>query len=139
MDPTPNSRSPLVRVAVLAVMLGIVVAACGGTNDGSTGISVQNSDLVAAGDVLYQSKCAACHGNDLRGTDKGPSLLSIVYEPNHHGDQAFVVAARVGVRTHHWDFGNMAPVEGLSDDDLTAIIAFVRETQRIEGFEPYPP
>jgi hypothetical protein len=33
----------------------------------------------------------------------------------------------------------MEPIEGLSDDDLTAIIAFVRENQRIEGFEPYPP
>jgi hypothetical protein len=33
----------------------------------------------------------------------------------------------------------MAPVEGLTLDDVTAIIAFVREQQRIEGFEPYPP
>ena len=134
------ARSPSRRKAfALAVVLGIVVAACGGSDDTSDGIPVQNSDLVASGDALYQANCAACHGSDLRGTDKGPSHLSIVYEPSHHGDQAFVVAARVGVRTHHWDFGNMAPVEGLSDNDLTAIIAFVRETQRIEGFEPYPP
>jgi mono/diheme cytochrome c family protein len=124
---------------VLAVVLGIVAAACAGSDDTPIGIPVQNSDLVAAGDVLYQVNCAQCHGSDLRGTDKGPSHLSIVYVPGHHGDQAFVVAARVGVRAHHWDFGNMAPVEGLSDDDLVAITAFVRENQRIEGFEPYPP
>jgi mono/diheme cytochrome c family protein len=128
-----------IRLVVLAAVLGIVVAACGGSEDTPAGIPVQNSDLVAAGDVLYQANCAACHGSDLRGTDKGPSHLSVVYVPGHHGDLAFVVAARAGVRAHHWDFGNMAPVEGLSDDDLTAIIAFVRETQRIEGFEPYPP
>ena len=134
-----KQRPVSLRLVVLAAVLGIVVAACGGSEDTPAGIPVQNSDLVAAGDVLYQANCAACHGNDLRGTDKGPSHLSVVYVPGHHGDLAFVVAARAGVRAHHWDFGNMAPVEGLSDDDLTAIIAFVRETQRIEGFEPYPP
>ena len=126
----------MLRLTIIVVALGLALAACGSSGGDSTGIPVQDADLVAAGDVLYQAKCAECHGSDLRGTDKGPSHLSIVYVPGHHGDQAFVVAARVGVRTHHWDFGNMAPVEGLSDDDLTAIIAFVRENQRIQGFEP---
>lgn len=129
----------MLRVTIIAVMLGVALAACSSSEGESAGIPVQNVALVATGDVLYQTNCAECHGSDLRGTDKGPSHLSIVYVPGHHGDQAFVVAARAGVRAHHWDFGNMAPVEGLSDDDLTAIIAFVRENQRIEGFEPYPP
>jgi hypothetical protein len=40
---------------------------------------------------------------------------------------------------HHWNFGDMEPVEGLSDADVAAIVTFVRETQRIEGFEPHPP
>jgi mono/diheme cytochrome c family protein len=129
----------MLRVTIIAVMLGVALAACSSSEGESAGIPVQNVALVATGDVVYQTNCAECHGSDLRGTDKGPSHLSIVYVPGHHGDQAFVVAARAGVRAHHWDFGNMAPVEGLSDDDLTAIIAFVRENQRIEGFEPYPP
>ena len=127
------------RVTIIAVVLGVALAACSSPEGDSSDIPVQNVALVATGDVLYQTNCAECHGGDLRGTDKGPSHLSIVYVPGHHGDQAFVVAARAGVRAHHWDFGNMAAVEGLSDDDLTAIIAFVRENQRIEGFEPYPP
>jgi mono/diheme cytochrome c family protein len=129
----------MLRMTIIAVVLGVVLAACKSPEGDSSDILVQNAALVATGDVLYQTNCAECHGSDLRGTDKGPSHLSIVYVPGHHGDQAFVVAARAGVRAHHWDFGNMAPVEGLSDDNLTAIIAFVRETQRIEGFEPYPP
>lgn len=62
-----------------------------------------------------------------------------MYEPNHHGDAAFLLAARNGVRQHHWRFGDMAPVPGLSDDDIAAIVAYVREQQRINGFEPYPP
>jgi mono/diheme cytochrome c family protein len=129
----------MLRVTMIAVVLGVALAACSSPEADSSDIPVQNAALAAAGDVLYQTNCAECHGSDLRGTDKGPSHLSIVYVPGHHGDQAFVVAARAGVRAHHWDFGNMAPVEGLSDDNLTAIIAFVRENLRIEGFEPYPP
>ncbi len=100
---------------------------------------MQDADLVAAGDPLYQASCAVCHGSDLRGTDTGPSHLSVVYQPSHHGDLAFVSAARNGVQQHHWPFGDMLPLPGLSDSDLDAIVAFVRENQRILGFEPYPP
>ena len=33
----------------------------------------------------------------------------------------------------------MPVIEGLSDADVEAIVAYVRDTQRREGFEPYPP
>jgi hypothetical protein len=33
----------------------------------------------------------------------------------------------------------MPPIDGLTPEDVEAIVAFVRETQRIEGFESYPP
>ncbi len=123
----------------MAGALAIVVASCGGTETPVIDVPVQDADLVAVGNTLYQQSCAVCHGSDLRGTDRGPSHLSVVYEPSHHGDQAFLVAVRAGARQHHWDFGNMPPIEGLSDADVEAIVAFVREIQRTEGFEPYPP
>ena len=125
-------------VFVAAVLVALVAAACSSSTP-ETGISPQDPDLVARGESLYQASCASCHGEDLRGTDTGPSHLSIVYEPNHHGDVSFVLAARNGVRAHHWRFGDMAPIPGLGDDDLVAIVAFVREQQRLHGFEPYPP
>jgi mono/diheme cytochrome c family protein len=133
-----------IGVGGLVLFMVVAIAFFGGgsadTGPGAgTGIAVQDADLVAAGDPLYQANCSKCHGSDLRGTDIGPSQLSIVYEPNHHGDVAFVLAARNGVQQHHWPFGDMLPVPGLSDGDLEAIIAFVRENQRIFGFEPYPP
>jgi mono/diheme cytochrome c family protein len=129
-------------LTLLAASLGIVAAACssnGAAGSGDSDIPVQDAELVAQGEPLYQASCASCHGADLRGTDKGPSHLSIVYEPNHHGDGAFVLAALRGVRQHHWRFGDMAPVPGLSEEDLEAIVAYVREQQRLKGFEPYPP
>ena len=119
--------------------MALVVGACSSQAAPDSGIPPQDQALVAEGDVLYQANCAECHGSDLRGTDKGPSHLSIVYEPNHHGDGAFALAAINGVRQHHWSFGDMAPVPGLDEGDMKRIVAFVRENQRIQGFEPYPP
>ena len=122
--------------------LGLAVA-CGGTgpatDDAGTGIPVQDPELVAVGDDLYEVHCASCHGADLRGTDEGPSHLSVVYEPGHHGDASFFLAVRNGVPQHHFTFGPMAPIPGLSDPEIEAIVALVRENQRINGFEPSPP
>lgn len=128
----PTARNLVVAVAV------VVTAACSGTtaaDSNATEPSVPPPELIATGDQLYQANCASCHGSDLRGTDQGPSHLSIVYEPSHHGDFAFQLAVSDGVRQHHWPFGDMAPVPGLSTDDVDAIVAFVRDQQRIHGFE----
>jgi mono/diheme cytochrome c family protein len=129
---------------VLVVIVVVFTAESGSPVDPMTGenafnIPVQDPVLVAEGDFLYQAKCALCHGADLRGTDLGPPHLSVDYQPGHHADGAFTLAALNGVRAHHWNFGDMAPVPGLSQEDMDRIIAFVRETQRLEGFEPYPP
>jgi len=39
----------------------------------------------------------------------------------------------VGVRAHHWKFGNMPAIEGLTRADVKAIIAYVRELKRQNG------
>lgn len=93
----------------------------------------------ASGQALYAANCASCHGPDLRGTERGPSHFSQVYERSHHGDDSFRAAIANGSRAHHWKFGDMPPVEGLAKDDVDAIIAFVRSEQDERGFEPYPP
>ncbi len=128
------------KIRMLVAWLAFV-SACGGGGDVVEGpsIPVQDASLVDAGEPLYQANCASCHGADLRGTDQGPSHLSMVYAPDHHGDQAFVLAVRFGVQAHHWPFGPTPPVQGLSDDDIAAIVAYVRGNQRLNGFEAYPP
>ena len=140
----PSCNTTQQRTAAVVIVAAFLIAACNSTSGsattaGDTGIAPQDPELVLTGEELYQANCAECHGTDLRGTDKGPSHLSIVYEPNHHGDGAFLLAIQRGVRAHHWPFGDMAPVAGLTQDDTAAIIAFVREQQRLHGFEPYPP
>ena len=89
-----------------------------------------------AGKAAFEENCAACHGVNAAGNDGfGPPLVHVIYEPNHHGDGAFVVAARNGVRAHHWKFGDMPPVEGITDDEVVLIVAYVRKLQRANGID----
>lgn len=99
--------------------------------------AAEHPDGLGAG--VYERSCASCHGADLRGTTTGPSLLSIVYEPAHHSDESFRTAVTSGSPQHHWSFGPMPLVGGMSDDDIEAVIRHVREQQELHGFEPYPP
>lgn len=122
-----------VRVAgaVAVMVMASVLAACGG---GSNETDVGTVD-VGRGGELYQAKCASCHGADLRGTDQGPSHLSVVYEPNHHSDDSFRAAIANGAPAHHWSFGDMPPVKGLSASEVDAIIAYVRQAQEEQGLD----
>ena len=82
----------------------------------------------------FDAKCAQCHGENAAGQNGiAPPLVHKIYEPNHHGDAAFLLAARNGVRSHHWKFGNMPPVKGLSDADLKYIARYIRELQKENG------
>lgn len=87
----------------------------------------------AEGKSQYGKYCASCHGTDLKGTDKGPPFLHRVYEPSHHGDAAFQLAVRNGTRAHHWKFGDMLPVPGLTPDDVAHVTAYIRAEQRRVG------
>ncbi len=85
------------------------------------------------GATLFGKYCSACHGENGRGSDKGPPLIHKIYEPNHHGDQAFLLAVKQGVRSHHWGFGDMPPVAGINTGEVGRIVKFVREVQRNNG------
>jgi len=87
----------------------------------------------AKGKQLFEKNCASCHGQDLAGTRKGPPLVHKIYEPSHHSDASFQMAARYGTRAHHWGFGDMSPVEGVTANDVAHIIAHVRAQQRRAG------
>jgi mono/diheme cytochrome c family protein len=89
----------------------------------------------ALGKRIYEKHCASCHGQDLNGSDKGPPFLHPVYVPSHHGDTSFQAAVRHGSRAHHWKFGDMPPVKGLSADDVAHITAYVRQQQRRVGIQ----
>jgi mono/diheme cytochrome c family protein len=85
------------------------------------------------GEALFTTHCARCHGPGARGTLQGPSFLDKIYEPNHHADAAFYRAPELGVRAHHWKFGDMPKIPGLSREDLSQIIVYIRWLQKEAG------
>ena len=89
----------------------------------------------AQGKRLFDKSCASCHGIDLKGSEKGPPFLHPVYVPSHHGDASFQAAVHHGSRAHHWKFGDMPPVQGLSADDVAHITAYVRQQQKLAGIQ----
>ncbi|MFC4172449.1 c-type cytochrome [Microvirga sp. GCM10011540] len=91
------------------------------------------SPAAVAGKVAYEANCAGCHGQTGAGTDRGPPLVHVIYHPGHHADAAFHVAAKSGVRQHHWRFGNMPAQPQVGDPELQAIVRYIREVQQANG------
>ena len=94
---------------------------------------VEQSETARQGETLFNANCAQCHGAEATGTNLGPTLIDRIYHPGHHGDAAFHLAVLRGVRQHHWTFGNMLPVPGLSETQVNQIICYVRHLQRTAG------
>jgi mono/diheme cytochrome c family protein len=119
--------SPRLRRLAAATVLLVTVPACQSDDGGGT--------AAASGQEAFETYCISCHGAQARGTDQGPPLVDVIYEPSHHPDEAFRNAARQGVAPHHWDFGPMPPVPGISDAEIDAVIAYVRALQREAGID----
>ena len=97
-------------------------------------LQVVHSSQGRKGKILFKENCVECHGKDALGTDKGPTFIHKIYEPDHHGDMAFLYAIQRGVKAHHWPFGDMAPIaKELSDREIAYIVRYVRELQKANG------
>lgn len=88
---------------------------------------------VKMGEQLFHSMCAQCHGATATGSPKGPPLVHKIYRPGHHADLAFHWAVRDGVRQHHWKFGDMPPIKGMSPEQVGHIVAYIRQKQQQAG------
>ena len=131
-----NRRNGLLLVAI-ALIAGAVwwlrSDGRGGT-DHIVPVSVPAlSDVEKQGEAAFNRFCRTCHGANAGGSPQGPPLVHKVYAPGLHADGAFRLARSRGVSAHHWRFGDMPPVEAVSDAQLETIIAYVRALQRANG------
>lgn len=146
---TTITRIGLLAIAGGAVLAGGFYLLSGSNGTGSINLSDPEGTAIVTvklpselsakaqlGEGAFNAKCMTCHGPNAEGL-KGvaPPLVHKIYEPSHHGDMAFVRAAQVGVRSHHWRFGDMPPVEGLTRGDVLNIVQYVRELQITNGIE----
>ncbi|MDE0409035.1 MAG: cytochrome c [Alphaproteobacteria bacterium] len=136
---------PLKRGALLLALAAAVGVAgyfyFGEGGNGRNGAPIVAVDVPATlsaraqtGRETYEANCASCHGRNAAGQEGlAPPLVHVIYEPGHHGDESFQRAVARGVRAHHWRFGNMPPVDGLTRREVAGIVAYVRELQRANG------
>ena len=124
------------RSTPLALVFAVALAATAACDSSQPKTAAGGGAVPAefqAGEMKFNAHCAACHGPQATGTQQGPPLVHKIYEPNHHGDAAFLRAAEFGVKAHHWEFGNMPKIEGVSSEDVEQITRYVRWLQRQAG------
>ena len=124
-----KSANGLIIYGLVAVFVLLMTVGCGGNGGSQQG----TADAVQAGEMLFNANCSACHGVGAVGTNQGPPLIDRTYHPGHHNDFSIRNAIKNGVRSHHWNFGNMLPVAGVSEDDAEKIICYIRDTQLASG------
>lgn len=132
-----SKHIPAILIAAV-VVVGIGVAASQAFNKGGDAptVSVKVPALSAqasAGKVAFDANCAQCHGTNGAGTKQGPPFVNDIYNPGHHGDIAFSLAVRQGVRRHHWPYGDMPAQPKVTDAQLADIVRYVRELQQANG------
>ena len=124
----------VIAFSALAVIFGLASALWLSVNNSADDIIIKNvptnvllpdtlSQNAQIGKLAFEAKCTSCHGTNAAGRDGvAPPLVHIIYESNHHGDESFQRAVAMGVQAHHWSFGNMPAVEGLTRGDVMMII-----------------
>lgn len=110
--------------------IGIILLMPVGSTSAIAAEDIEVPFELGLGQMLYDEYCSGCHGLKLDGTDKGPPLIHPFYKPSHHGDQAFYRAALQGVGAHHWEFGDMPPVAGMTRRKMDKLVPYVRYYQQ---------
>lgn len=88
---------------------------------------------VVQGRSLFNKNCIQCHGQTLKGTAQGPSLLHPYYHPSHHADLTIYLAVYRGVQQHHWQFGDMPAFKNLSAESAAHLLVYIRQQQQQNG------
>jgi mono/diheme cytochrome c family protein len=117
-------------VGAVAVVVVVVVLAGGGDDEPAASTPEARIDR---GEELFEANCATCHGQDLRGSFVGPPLLHEIYAPDQLADDDIRAAVANGVPPTNWDFSGMPPFPNLDTDDVEALIAYIRSSQRAAG------
>ena len=133
------------RSVLLPVLVCVLLVGCSESEDGeystadtpdsqTAAITVPDLSAVASeGAELFTASCSECHGATAGGSSQGPPLIDPIYEPGHHADFSFHLAVNQGSSQHHWQFGDMNPVPGLSPEEVDKIVCYVREVQYANG------
>lgn len=116
----------------IITMLILMLASAAFADHENGHVDVEVGELTpraTVGQLKFNEICAACHGFNGQGSKIGPPLIHNIYNPGHHGNNAFSQAVLKGVQQHHWSYGNMPPQRQVGFSDMANIMAFIREVQ----------
>ncbi|MDX1614371.1 MAG: cytochrome c [Candidatus Promineifilaceae bacterium] len=124
-------------LAIVAVLLTLFLAACGGDGDSSDQQSEAETQAMASGDAEageehYQSTCAACHGPDAKGLPNlGKDLTASEFVSTSSQAEllAFIKEGRPVGHPENTTGIDMPPKGGnpaLTDEQIVDIIAYLR-------------
>lgn len=127
-------------VLVMLVSLALLLGACSenpniGTGPKTTQSSTQSDNQQVSGEVIFQKSCAHCHGGNAKGLPGlGPDLTSseFVHALNDEALLAFIIQGRPVNDPENTTGIPMPPRGGnlgLTDDDLMAIIGWIRSIE----------
>ena len=133
-------RNTMKRLAILLTVVALAAAACGGSDDDGGGTETTapsggGSGNAAAGEAVFQSTCATCHGVDAEGIDGlGKGLHDNQFVQSNTDDEmvAFIKVGRPASDPANTTGVDMPPRGGnpsLTDDDLFDVVAFLNTLQ----------
>ncbi len=132
---------PLMLVISL-LSLSLQASAGTGTDGESTALKADDLKVVAAGELVYQAQCAACHGVELEGQpnwrqrDDAGMLPAPPHDASghtwHHADDLLFEITKYGAAVVINDPGYQSnmPVydKVLSDEDIIAVLSYIKNT-----------
>jgi mono/diheme cytochrome c family protein len=99
-------------------------------------LGVPPADFIGSpfeGEKLFAGNCAFCHGLELQGTSKGPSLKLPIYGPSQLPDERIYEVIKLGTGSRNWKFGAMPAKPYLVGERAGHIVAYIRQVQWQEG------
>ena len=142
-NPAAHSKWTQMKKSTIYILAGVVVAIAGSiffrqhmAPDTRISLDINLPEFTPAqtsGQALFDANCKVCHGKYAAGSNMGPTLIHKIYQPGHHSDGSFYLAAKNGTRQHHWQFGSMPPIQTVTPKDAAHIVKYVRAIQRANG------
>ena len=123
-------------VFALTLILGLALAACGGGTPATDEPATYSSEQIAQGEETFVGACSACHGPEGTGVEGlGKDLTSSDWVSSQSDAELFdfITTGRPASDALNTTGVDMPPKGGnpaLSDDDINAIIAFIRSIER---------
>jgi cytochrome c oxidase cbb3-type subunit 3 len=131
-EPAPRLLAACASLAMISCSIALAAATCGAQKKPTPAHAAAQAAAQADAKSTYESVCAACHGLDARGSERGPNLAT-KSDVVQKGDKELFEILKVG-RTA----AGMPSFASYTSARLSSLVAYLRLLQGQRGSEPLP-